>query len=680
MYESANYPTSLEEAESFASGQPHGTLIVAAPGGWPQVSVLPFVKEPDRILLHAVREDPTCKALRETDRATFLVSEFLAFTPHDWVEDRNASRATLHFRAISYECRATVDDDPGAVAAVLRRILERYEPGADYEPLLDGDYYGPRLRRLCAITLDVVERKAKFKAGSYGPDAMKLDVARRLRERGRREPGSLLDLHAARVIEAAVRTSSEAGDQVAVGEGSPRGGRRRDGFVERMREALGGRAVLTGRGACAQYDEEPTGRWRGRARCVLLPADTEEVAAALVLCAEAGVAVVPQGGRTGLVGGGVALDGEVVLSTGRLRRLEPVDRLSGQVTVDAGVTLAELQAHAGRDGLALPVDLAARDACTVGGMVATNAGGVRVLRWGTMRDRVAGVEAALPTGEVVSHLGGLPKDNTGYHLAQLLAGSEGTLGVVTRVRLRLAPLAAHRYTALLGHRDAAGALETLVRLRERLPTLEAAEIMWNDGVELVASAFELRDPLPGAPAALLVESAAPDDHLDRFAGAIADCPAVEASAVATDSGARERLWRIRELHAEAVHRLGPPAKFDVTVPAAALAAFVDAVRPAVREVAPEATLVLFGHAGDGNLHVNVVTEQPDDPRLEDAVLGLVVGAGGSISAEHGIGRAKRRWLERSRSPGDLAAMRRIRNALDPSGIMNPGVLWPAPGV
>lgn len=205
MYESANYPTSLDEAESFASGQPHGTLIVAAPGGWPQVSILPFVKEDAHILLHAVREDPTCEALRETDRATFFVSEFLAFTPHDWVEPRNAARGTLHFRAISYECRATIDDDPEAVAAVLRRILERYEPDAEHEPLVDGKYYGPRLRRLCAITLDVVERKAKFKVGSYGPDTMKLDVAQRLRERG-----SLPDVHAAEVIEAAVH--ARAGD------------------------------------------------------------------------------------------------------------------------------------------------------------------------------------------------------------------------------------------------------------------------------------------------------------------------------------------------------------------------------------------------------------------------------------------------------------------------------------
>jgi predicted FMN-binding regulatory protein PaiB len=189
----------LDEAESFASGQPHGTLVVAAPDGWPQVTILPFVKEDDRILLHAVREDPTCEALRETDRATFFVSEFLAFTPHDWVEARNAARGTLHFRAISYECRASVDDSPEAVAAVLRRILERYEPGADYEPVVDGDFYGPRLRRLCAITLDVVERKAKFKVGSYGPDTMKLDVAGRLRERG-----SHLDVHAADLIEAAV--------------------------------------------------------------------------------------------------------------------------------------------------------------------------------------------------------------------------------------------------------------------------------------------------------------------------------------------------------------------------------------------------------------------------------------------------------------------------------------------
>lgn len=198
VYESANYPTSLEEAEAFASGQHHGTLVVAG-GGWPQVSILPFVKDGDRISLHAVRADPTCRALRETDRATFFVSEFLAFTPHDWVDARNAARGTLHFRAISYECRAAVDDDPEAVAAVLRRILERYEPGTTYEPLVDGEYYGPRLRKLSAITLVVVERKAKFKVGPYGPDSSRLDIARRLRDRGLPH-----DVDAAEVIEAAV--------------------------------------------------------------------------------------------------------------------------------------------------------------------------------------------------------------------------------------------------------------------------------------------------------------------------------------------------------------------------------------------------------------------------------------------------------------------------------------------
>lgn len=199
MYDSKNYPTSADDAEAFVAGHDHGTLVVCEPDGWPQTTILPFVKEGGSILLHAVTEDPTCLALRSTERATFLVSDYLAFSPHHWVDEHNAARATLHFRAVAYECRATVDDRPEAVAEILRLLLRRYEPDATYEPIVDGEFYASRLRRLSALRLEVVRQRAKFKIGPYGPAALKSSVAANLRRRG-----GEADRYAATIIDSAV--------------------------------------------------------------------------------------------------------------------------------------------------------------------------------------------------------------------------------------------------------------------------------------------------------------------------------------------------------------------------------------------------------------------------------------------------------------------------------------------
>jgi FAD/FMN-containing dehydrogenase len=438
---------------------------------------------------------------------------------------------------------------------------------------------------------------------------------------------------------------------------------------------LGRPQVITDPSLCASYGTEPTGRWRGQPRCVALPRTTDEVAAVLRVCAARRAPVVAQGGRTGLVGGGVPGNGEIVLSTARLSRIEPVNLDTAQVTVGAGVTLAAVQSQAQREGLLFGVDFGARDACTVGGMVATNAGGTRVLRWGTMRDQVAGIEAVLSTGETISHLTGHIKDNTGYHLAGLLAGSEGTLGVITRVRLKLRPGNPHHYSAALALGSIGGAVDTLTRLRTSLPTLDAAEIMWSDGIRLVTDVLGVSGPFRDPPpVVLLVDSAGPAEHLDGFAAAVAACPSVRDSVVATTAQGRAYLWEVRDRHGEAVHRLGTPHKFDVTLPPGAIEDFERAVRLLVDRLAPGATTVIFGHLGDGNLHLNVVGPPPDDPTLADAVLRLVAGRGGSISAEHGIGRAKLPWLELNRSVAELAAMRRVRRAWDPAGILNPAVL------
>ncbi len=301
----------------------------------------------------------------------------------------------------------------------------------------------------------------------------------------------------------------------------------------------------------------------------------------LQACGAAGMAVAVQGGNTGLVGGGVPRGGEVLLSLARLNTLEPVDTAAAQVTAGAGVRLAALQAHARAAGLAFGVDLAARDSATVGGLIATNAGGIRVLRYGSMRAQVMGLEAVLADGTVVSRLGGVPKDNTGYDLTSLFTGSEGTLGVVTRARLRLVASEAARAVALIGVANTRAAIDLLAILREQLgPDLSAAELIFDEGVELVRANAGLPRPFATAtPAYLLVECAARSDPSDRLAEALSDAPQVIDANLATagDPGGQRALWQYREGHTEAVNAAGVPVKSDIAVPLGELPGLIDAL-------------------------------------------------------------------------------------------------------
>ena len=452
-----------------------------------------------------------------------------------------------------------------------------------------------------------------------------------------------------------------------------------------LADVVGRSHVLTDPELCASYETDWTGRFAGKAAAVVRPGSTAEVAAVMALLHEAGRPVVPQGGNTGLVGGGVPLHGEVVVSLRRLAAIEPVDVAAGQLTAGAGATLAAVDNAAAPAGLAFGVDLAARDSATVGGMAATNAGGLRMLRYGSMRAQTAGVEAVLADGRVLSHLGGLAKDNTGYDLAGLLAGSEGTLAVVTRLRLRLVPRLEHRTTGLLAFADADTAVEALVALRRRLPgSLEAVELFLADGVALVCDHLGIAPPFGRLdPVYLLVEAAGTHDPTDELAEAVVDGVGDRAldGAVESEPSGRARLWRYREAHTEAINAAGVPVKLDVTLPAGELAGFLVAVCAAVDGAAPGARCVLFGHAGDGNVHVNVLGADGGDgggraAAVEDAVLRLVARLGGSISAEHGVGSAKRPWLHLNRSPVEIDAFRAIKRALDPAGILNPHVLLP----
>jgi FAD/FMN-containing dehydrogenase len=434
--------------------------------------------------------------------------------------------------------------------------------------------------------------------------------------------------------------------------------------------------VLVSDDLCASYETDWTRRFHGRARLVVRPGSPAEVAAVVEACAAEGLAIVPQGGNTGLVGGSVPRAGEVVMSLVRLSRIEAVDRLAGHVVAGAGATIAALQQHARRAGLDYPVDLASRDSATVGGTIATNAGGIRVLRYGSTRAQVVGLEAVLADGSLVSRMEGLAKDNSGYDLPGLLTGSEGTLGVVTRAVLRLAPLLERRAVALLALGGTGSALEVAARLRAHLPSLEAVEVFYEGGLDLVCAHTGSARPFARPyPCYLVVECAAHDDPADGLAAVLASAPGIIESAFASDPVRQRALWRYREAHTEAISAAGVPHKLDVTLPLGRLEQFAHEAPGAVHEAHPGARVILFGHLADGNLHVNTLGPGPEEDAADDAVLRLVARLGGSISSEHGIGVAKARWLHLTRSPADIAAMRAIKAALDPRGLLNPGVIF-----
>jgi len=447
------------------------------------------------------------------------------------------------------------------------------------------------------------------------------------------------------------------------------------GLIAALRACVGAEHVVTDADVKASYEQDWTGAFRGRALAVVRPASASEVAEVIDACRAAGAAVVPQGGNTGLVGGSVpdATGTAVIVSARRLVTMGAVDRAAGQATLGAGVILEAAQAHARASGFEVPVDLAARGSATVGGMVATNAGGMRVLRHGTMRRNLTGIEAVTGDGRVVSHLEGLDKDNTGYDLGALLCGSEGTLAVITAVRLRLVPVPAHRVTALLAMDGLDAAVACLSDLRASLDGLDAAEYVMRPGLELVMERFGLADPFRRAyPAYLLVDVSGARDPTDALAAATGGRADVLDAALAASSAQRDDLWRLRDLHTEAVAALGVPRKFDVTVPVARLAAFAAAATELVR--AHGGTVHHWGHLGDGNVHLNVLGTTA--PEIDGEVLSLVARMGGSISAEHGIGRLKRPWLHLSRSDAEISVFRALKAALDPAGILNPGVLLP----
>ncbi len=428
--------------------------------------------------------------------------------------------------------------------------------------------------------------------------------------------------------------------------------------------------------------------WRGRvhgaAAMIVWPRTTAAVAAIVRAAAAGRVPLVPQGGNTGLAGGATPSPrgDAVIVSLARMDAIGAVDLAGQTVTVGSGAVLANVHAAATAAGMVFPLDLAAKGSATIGGLVATNAGGVQVLRHGTMRAQVAGLEAVLPSGAVLDQLSPLVKDTAGYDIKQLLIGAEGTLGIVTRVSLRLAPAPRERVVAWVGLASPDAALALLGRLRGEIGEVESFELIPLAGVELVA-AHGLRPPLERpAPWQVLIEltSLRPAGLAEALAAVLADAPLVD-GVVAQSAAQAAALWRIRETLPEAERRDGVAVKHDLAVPVPALPAFVAATTPAVEVGFPGSRVLAFGHLGDGNLHYNVRAPAGADSGAWVAAHGAavtgfvndrVIAAGGTIAAEHGIGSVKAAELARVGDPARLAAMRAVKAALDPLGIMNPG--------
>lgn len=434
-------------------------------------------------------------------------------------------------------------------------------------------------------------------------------------------------------------------------------------FVEAL--AGVGVACLSDPAVVAGHARDWTGRWEGHVLGLVRPRSTDDVSRVLILAREHGVTVHVQGGNTGLVGGSVPAEAALLLVTTGLRELGEVDRLERTVVAGAGVTCAELAAHARAAGLRFGVDLASRDSATVGGMAATNAGGLGVVAFGMMREQVRGVRVVLPDGKVLDTVGRPRKHNTGYDLTGLVVGSEGTLGVVTAVEVALHQETLAPSVGALALTDLAAAVAAARAVQSSGARLLAAEVVDRDGVARAARSLGVADPLArGGEWLLLIEVA--DGATGAGLAAVAD----EVVAVATDAPDRERLWSLRERQTElrAASVDTSPEKLDVSVRLDRLDELVERVRVIVGDPGHAG---FFGHVLDGNLHVQMT----GTPRQTAArVLALVAELGGSISAEHGIGRLKAGQLHLAHSPAAIAWMRSIKADVDPDGLLNPGVL------
>ena len=463
-------------------------------------------------------------------------------------------------------------------------------------------------------------------------------------------------------------------------------------MIDDVRARFGPKVVITDRSDVEPWLTDWRGRFQGAAEAILAPSSTEEVAEIVRLAAEHRVPLVPQGGNTGMVGGATPPeDGSaLVLSLRRMNRIRSIDSENRIAIAEAGVILAILHDAAHEIGMRFPLTLGARGSCTVGGLTSTNAGGTQVLKFGTMRALIAGVEAVLPDGSVHDGLSGLKKDNRGYSLDQLLIGAEGTLGVVTAVALRLVPAVASRAVAWVGVDSPAKALELLRFLEARTNSVEGFELVPEDSLQLVLKHVPgSRAPLTGEHRChALIEATTADpetsinEELQTLLGAALQQRIIADAVLAASESQAEAFWKIRDSISEAERAEGQTLAHDISVPVADMPRFIVEASAEVERAFPGVIASGFGHLGDGNIHFHVRAASHSAPdwyesegaRITRFVDDLVTAAGGSISAEHGIGQMKIGELERLGPPAKLHALRAIKHALDPLGIMNPGKL------
>jgi FAD/FMN-containing dehydrogenase len=463
----------------------------------------------------------------------------------------------------------------------------------------------------------------------------------------------------------------------------------RQAALDALRRIVGSSHALTDPELIAGALVEPRGLYQGKALALVRPGSTVEVAKVLAYCNEARIGVVPQGGNTGLVGGQTPDEtGEqIILSTRRLKGVREIDPLADVMICEAGVTLAEAQAAALEADRLFPLSLAAEGTCTIGGNVATNAGGLTVIAYGAARELVTGVEAVLADGRIVNTLTKLRKDNTGYDVKGLFVGSEGTLGVVTAASLRLFPNPRARGTAFVGLESPEKALDFLALARERLgPAVTSVELIARFAHDIAVRHRFARAPLSGDhPWYVLIEASSQTaEGFDETFGAMLEAAFEEGvvadAAVAASLDQRHEFWKLRESIPEAQTHEGGSIKHDVSVAVGDVATFIAEATAAVEAFEPGARICAFGHLGDGNIHFNV-SQPPEADKaaflarwdaMNAVVQGVVARMRGSFSAEHGVGRLKRDVLAETKDPATLSVMRAIKAALDPNGVMNPG--------
>ena len=438
--------------------------------------------------------------------------------------------------------------------------------------------------------------------------------------------------------------------------------------------------MLTDPDQTARYLTDWRGVFRGEALAIVRPANTAQVAAVVQACVAESVAIVPQGGNTGLAAGATPIDlpNCIVLSLERLRSIRSIDAQGYTAEVEAGVVLSELHDAARDEHRFFPLSLAAEGSAQIGGLIATNAGGTAVVRYGTMRALVLGIEAVLPDGSIVNGLRTLRKDNAGYDWKQLLIGSEGTLGIITAATLRLFPKPLHRATALLGVASAEEALHAYASLQQALgETLTACELIPDRAIALrIEQEPALKRPIAQHAWYLLIEASS---SLAGVQDAVEEALAEYDGIVATSPAQAKVLWSWREGITESEKRAGPSVKHDVSVPVASIPAFLAQATQAVEAQYPGCIVMPFGHFGDGNIHFNVLLDKAGKhapAAINETVHAIVESFNGSITAEHGIGRYRVQELAQHRSKSELALMRKVKNVIDPNNLMNPGVVLP----